>query len=910
MVAATLGNLSEMFPAAQVAWFLIVQTINILQGLGAAGSQRSCAKLCAFIMKKKRKNPGVGVDFKRVKSKVGRKLKRANETKTDYTVKSINLPSQNLKTESLGGSGDENDTVLTKRMVSMADLIRQCRHYSPKIRLNAVQGMLELLQAHDVSRTGQSLSQVLQCALECLVDSTGKVRKVVLQVLVALFRSPGGPSRDHQHKLKPFVPLLLVHVFKAMTHLSHDVSVDGIEALSSMLSHLGVALSQQDDRFFRRLEGNFNAILTQLFAETTNVEARSKFVAKLVACVESSLELCRSRPGGRGGELLADGEGRAAPAPGTWSEAVRRRFPNACGEFSRLAGDEEADLGVQRQEAELFFNLRRLLGIFKVHFSGDGEEGDDRRAGSYVEIARRVTSCLRLLLETHPDLDASGVEEVLRETSSAFPVEAAGAQDGGRREDVLAYNANCVGLLLACVARLGGEGSEGPGRPCPCGVLDSMWGLASRDLRAASRGGAALVGAEGESRFRMLASSSVRMLRFARAAERAAMCCELCEILEGSEDLEAKRILLQAAFAEDDYLLRHCSDADRTRWLQVIPKMIWEAHKRKDWRTCDLGSRVLLKILQCTPGLGDAERDTLQLQLVPTFAIQMGKGTMWGPFVSLGRTFQSDMASILYYLSPLSDKVVKSATACALNPDVPEGACIELLYALTTSTEEGKVSSRVHFLSSLLLESCRKQTGRAETVVQYVCTCLRTTFVDRREALLSLLNRVTSTITKPSVPLLCSLVRVFGEVAQSINFEEEGSTRDLCESITSPLAFVLLKWATSEVKEEKPNQHAARLESMWSAVRRATFLVPPLIGLFGSYMAEGSFSLRGEVQLLEAGDVVLRSCAISTVLYEMVKENLVAGAGKGELRTCLDTIEHHNKKMAFSKFVYLRDSFV
>ena len=80
MVAATLGNLSEMFPAAQVAWFLIVQTINILQGLGAAGSQRSCAKLCAFIMKKKRKNPGVGVDFKRVKSKVGRKLKRANET--------------------------------------------------------------------------------------------------------------------------------------------------------------------------------------------------------------------------------------------------------------------------------------------------------------------------------------------------------------------------------------------------------------------------------------------------------------------------------------------------------------------------------------------------------------------------------------------------------------------------------------------------------------------------------------------------------------------------------------------------------------------------------------------------------------------------------------------------------------
>ena len=77
---------------------------------------------------------------------------------------------------------------------------------------------------------------------------------------------------------------------------------------------------------------------------------------------------------------------------------------------------------------------------------------------------------------------------------------------------------------------------------------------------------------------------------------------------------------------------------------------------------------------------------------------------MWGPLCPLGGP--SSQTWDPYYLSPLSDKL-SVLPLLALNP-MPEGFCIELLYALTTSTEEGKVSSRVHFLSSLLLESCRK----------------------------------------------------------------------------------------------------------------------------------------------------------------------------------------------------------
>ena len=276
---------------------------------------------------KKRKNPGVGVDFKRVKSKVGRKLKRVNETNTDFKTKSINLPSQNILRESGGeqrGKHDETvDIVLTRRMISMAQLIPQCRHYSPKVRIGAMQGILELLQSHEIHKTGSSLQQVLQCVLESLSDSNSRVRKLVLQVLGTFFkrhsssnsnsrrnngsnRSRGGSSSNRdgdgtnasgsqQGSLAPFVPLMLVHAFKTMTHLNHSVSLDGLDSLSAMLTELSGDISEQDDEFFRRLLQNFNAMLTQTFEESTNIESKSKFLAKLISCIEMALDMFRLR---------------------------------------------------------------------------------------------------------------------------------------------------------------------------------------------------------------------------------------------------------------------------------------------------------------------------------------------------------------------------------------------------------------------------------------------------------------------------------------------------------------------------------------------------------------------------------------------------------------------------------------
>jgi pre-rRNA-processing protein IPI1 len=64
----------------------------------------------------KRKNAGVGVDFRKVKHKVGRKLpKAANETRTDFTSRSIALPTQSLAAERGGAAVSERNLTLKVR---------------------------------------------------------------------------------------------------------------------------------------------------------------------------------------------------------------------------------------------------------------------------------------------------------------------------------------------------------------------------------------------------------------------------------------------------------------------------------------------------------------------------------------------------------------------------------------------------------------------------------------------------------------------------------------------------------------------------------------------------------------------------------------------------------------------------
>lgn len=64
----------------------------------------------------KRKNAGVGVDFRRVKAKVGKKLPRAaNATDTSFRSRSIALPEQSVLQDKAGAAVTSRNLTLKAR---------------------------------------------------------------------------------------------------------------------------------------------------------------------------------------------------------------------------------------------------------------------------------------------------------------------------------------------------------------------------------------------------------------------------------------------------------------------------------------------------------------------------------------------------------------------------------------------------------------------------------------------------------------------------------------------------------------------------------------------------------------------------------------------------------------------------
>ncbi|XP_062570246.1 testis-expressed protein 10 homolog [Saccostrea cucullata] len=166
---------------------------------------------------KKKKNQ----DFQKVKLKVGRKLQKAdNVTNASFKSRSVQVV-QHIKT------GDGNQPT-TKRNLSIGDLLNQCQHYSTTVRLDAVNGLRELLSSHP-ALLEHRLSQTIDRISQLMVDKDPVVRSA----LTKLFRQivPSVPL----HKMRPFFPIISAHVCCSMTHICEDIQRDSLQILDIFL---------------------------------------------------------------------------------------------------------------------------------------------------------------------------------------------------------------------------------------------------------------------------------------------------------------------------------------------------------------------------------------------------------------------------------------------------------------------------------------------------------------------------------------------------------------------------------------------------------------------------------------------------------------------------------------------------
>ncbi|KAM0941753.1 putative pre-rRNA-processing protein Ipi1 [Dioscorea sansibarensis] len=157
------------------------------------------------------KKPKGGVDFKKFKRKIGKKLPPPkNQTNTEIKSKAIVLPEQSVASERSG-------MAVNKKGLTLRELLQQTSHHNAKIRKVALNGIRDLVLKHPSELKLQKLS-IIEKLRERISDSD----KLVRETLYNLLKTVVFPSLKEEFT-GSMISMMMAYVFNAMTHIAVDI---------------------------------------------------------------------------------------------------------------------------------------------------------------------------------------------------------------------------------------------------------------------------------------------------------------------------------------------------------------------------------------------------------------------------------------------------------------------------------------------------------------------------------------------------------------------------------------------------------------------------------------------------------------------------------------------------------------
>ncbi|GLT68689.1 hypothetical protein SLA2020_408980 [Shorea laevis] len=152
-----------------------------------------------------------GIDFKKIKRKLGRKLPPPqNATNTEIKFKAIVLPEQSVAAEKTG-------LAVSRKGLTLKELLQQTSHHNSKVRRDALMGIKDLLVKHPAE-----LKSHLYVVIGKLRERISDDDKLVREALYQLFKSVIFP-RCNQDYEGPLISVMMAYIFCAMTNFSIEV---------------------------------------------------------------------------------------------------------------------------------------------------------------------------------------------------------------------------------------------------------------------------------------------------------------------------------------------------------------------------------------------------------------------------------------------------------------------------------------------------------------------------------------------------------------------------------------------------------------------------------------------------------------------------------------------------------------
>ncbi|KAF0890463.1 hypothetical protein E2562_002832 [Oryza meyeriana var. granulata] len=215
-----------------------------------------------------------GVDFKKYKHKVGRKLPPPkNATNTEIKSKAIVLPEQSMASERAG-------MAVNKRGLTLRELLQQTGHYNANVRRAALNGIKDLVVKHP-----SELKLHKVAIVEKLQERICDTDKVVRESLFSILQSFIFPSlkEDNAISTRSTLFLLMANILNGMTHLSMDIQLMSFRFLELVVINF-------PSSFPRYAEQVFNNFLAVLSNDRIHLQDKSKLNSVL-----SGLRHCLSQ---------------------------------------------------------------------------------------------------------------------------------------------------------------------------------------------------------------------------------------------------------------------------------------------------------------------------------------------------------------------------------------------------------------------------------------------------------------------------------------------------------------------------------------------------------------------------------------------------------------------------------------
>ncbi|VVB13439.1 unnamed protein product [Arabis nemorensis] len=733
-----------------------------------------------------------GIDFKKIKRKLGRKLPPPkNATNTEIKSKAITLREQSLGAEKSGFA-------TSNRGLTLEELMRQVAHTNAKVRKKALEGFENLFKNHPAELQSHKYA-IVEKLRERVSDDDSSVR----DTLYSLFQTKIFPACKEENQGR-IVSLLMPYMYIAMADSAIDVRLMAFKFLDLVVEYYPPTFSLDAEKILE----NYKDIIQKNHFYVQNKSKLKVALSGLARCL--SLLPCDE----------SDTEAqKKGPLENETLLAYEQDAAKECVRFANVSGILKEIVGVLINCFQDFIPLIHASRVFDPE-SYNCMRGILCSIGCAIKFSiRRYTQRQTTWLPASEEvtlmiLDQDIASMLSKKLLGSFPLNPENNPSGKDDEKYFIINSLLTEIFL--------EVSEWSHLPI------DLWNRFLEFIENTLVGKITRLNKSDHEKALLALLPSVPKLILRVDRDQRDKLLQAFTITFSNCKPESPLILACISIVRDmiipngDILYPNASDLTvnyyQTTWVNKLPSLLNQLGDKHP-----LTTQAVLQLLLDLGRVGCLNASpTFEEDIINFFSPYQGEGDVpGGPFATLPREAQELALCFLYYFSidHFSSSLLKSIVSCCLYPQLEPVVLYRTVEILHTAYRAGYIQITDHFsfIISLiarfkvapekgqLVINCNEPEayrGTFKALTKLVCKCLSE--MGDGSIVLQILEKVLleQIALKPALDYGCAILRMIVELDSKPTRLSESSVNTLSEFLPGYLIDIV-----NCIPEDKENSY-------------------------------------------------------------------------------------------------------